>query len=318
MRTFSGAMLVLALAPTFADAGDGVAPDWPRAKTYLVGKGPLGMRVHNGSFLVALSAEDTIGVFRLKNMSLMQKWPVGGMPVDLISVKDDWLVSLSSAGDAITLSRRGGFGLARAKVGRGLGHFAALPRKRALAVAGLDKVAAIFDLATGTIDQKLELIAGTGTPVAAPDKDILYIPDTTSSSLRAFDLAAKADISAVELCDTLHSLAISPDGALLAASCSSQAKVLLLAAADMSLKAEISENLGAAAGSLAISPDGNYLFVADEAGAKVTVIDLKSRTVVHHINTGKQPKVLRFLAGELFIANYGGGSVTRQAMPSGT
>jgi serine/threonine-protein kinase len=136
-----------------------------------------------------------------------------------------------------------------------------------------------------------------------------YATDHMSTTVTVLNAQTNAIITEIQVGETPHSIAISPDGSRLAITSFSGNEVFVVNTATDKMIAQIP--VGRNPLEIAYSPDGRYLFTANNEDNTVTVIDTADNRVIAAIPTGKSPTSISVLPSgrQAYVADENDGTV---------
>jgi YVTN family beta-propeller protein len=136
-----------------------------------------------------------------------------------------------------------------------------------------------------------------------------YTTDHMSATVTVLNAATNGIITEIEVGETPHSEAVSPDGSRLAVTSYAGNEVFLINTATDQEVARIP--VGKEPLDIAYSPDGRYLFTVDNLGNAVTVIDTADNSVLTEVPTGKAPTSISVLPNgrQAYVTDEGDGTI---------
>jgi YVTN family beta-propeller protein len=188
------------------------------------------------------------------------------------------------------------------------GRFLYVPNRNT-ALSGTDEnVVDVIDTASKTLTGDIAVPADPHW-VAFGNNGRFYTTDFLSATVTVLNAADNAVITEIEVGETPHTEAISPDGSRLAvASFDGNVVFLINTATDKEIRVI---PVGANPLGIAYSPDGRYLFTADNAGNSVTVINAADNLPITNIPTGKAPTSISVLSNgrQAYVTDEGDGTI---------
>ena len=274
-----------------------------------VGAGPHGIRFSpdGDTAWVALSGEGRIAVVDLSESAVVARWEAGDAPLDLVRVKDGWLVSQFRDSTLIRLDDEGRIVPGTVwDVGAGPSLFT--PGT----VRGETWITTEFSDRLWTVDTREGTPRGfhaTGDrPYPADvmwDGSYAFVPNLDAGSVSVIDLLNGELDATVEACPGPPGGALTPDQVTYVVACGGSDEVAFINTASFAITGRVSEGIGPRPFSVVVPGDGRHALVNNAGGTTVSVVDLESRAVVQRLEVGEQPIVLRVHPdGErVFVAN---------------
>jgi YVTN family beta-propeller protein len=136
-----------------------------------------------------------------------------------------------------------------------------------------------------------------------------YATDHMSTTVTVLNAHTNAVITEIEVGETPHSIAISPDGSRLAVTSFNGNEVFLVDTATDKMITQIP--VGRNPLEIAYSPDGRYLFTANNEDNTVTVINTADNRVIGEVPTGKSPTSISVLPNgrQAYVADENDGNI---------
>jgi YVTN family beta-propeller protein len=136
-----------------------------------------------------------------------------------------------------------------------------------------------------------------------------YVTDHMSTTVTVVNAQTNGIITEIEVGETPHSIAISPDGSRLAVTSFNGNEVFLVNTATDKMIAQIP--VGRNPLEIAYSPDGRYIFTANNEDNTVTVINAADNRVIGEIPTGKSPTSISVLPNgrQAYVADENDGTI---------
>jgi serine/threonine-protein kinase len=140
-------------------------------------------------------------------------------------------------------------------------------------------------------------------------KGRFYTSDHMSSTVTVLNASTNGIMETIQVGETPHSEAISPDGSRLAVTSFDGNEVFLINTTTEKQIATI--RVGKNPLNLAYSPDGRYLCTVNHQDGTVTVIDTSNYHVIGEIPTGKAPTSMALLPNgrQAYVTNEGDGTI---------
>jgi YVTN family beta-propeller protein len=137
----------------------------------------------------------------------------------------------------------------------------------------------------------------------------IYTTDHMSARVTVINAATNSVITNIEVGETPHSEALSPDGSRLAVTSFDGNAVFLISTATDQMTATIP--VGRNPMDIAYSPDGVYLYTVDNEDNAVTVIDTADNHIVGTVKTGKAPTSIALLpnGAQAYVTDENDGTV---------
>jgi serine/threonine-protein kinase len=188
------------------------------------------------------------------------------------------------------------------------GRYLYVPNHNMAMSGANENVVDVIDTASKTLIGKIPVPANPHW-VAFDKNGRFYTTDHMSAKVTVVNAANNAIITEIEVGETPHSEAISPDGSRLAVTSFDGNVVYLINTATDKEAATIP--VGRNPLDIAYSPDGRYLFTADNLGNTVTVIDTADNHVIAEIPTGRAPTSISVLPNgrQAYVTDEGGGTI---------
>ncbi len=186
---------------------------------------------------------------------------------------------------------------------------------RNMMMSGADEnVVDVIDTASKTLIGKIAVPANPHW-VAFDKNGRFYTTDHMSAKVTVLNAKNNVIITEVEVGETPHGEAVSPDGSRLAVTSFAGNVVYLINTATDKMVKQIP--VGKNPLEIAYSPDGRYLFTADNLGNTVTVIDTADNRVIANIPTGKNPTSISVLPNgrQAYVTDEGDGTIEMLNIP---
>jgi serine/threonine-protein kinase len=194
------------------------------------------------------------------------------------------------------------------------GRFLYVPNHNTAMSGANENVVDVIDTASKTLINKIPVPANPHW-VAFDKNGRFYTSDHMSAKVTVLNAKNNAIITEIEVGETPHAEAISPDGSRLAITSFDGNVVYLVNTATDKKVATIP--VGRNPLGIVYSPDGRYLFTANNLGNTVTVIDTATNRVIAEIPTGKAPTSIAVLANgrQAFVTDEGDGAIEMLNIP---
>ncbi|HEY0932889.1 MAG TPA: beta-propeller fold lactonase family protein, partial [Trebonia sp.] len=142
-----------------------------------------------------------------------------------------------------------------------------------------------------------------------------YTSDHMSAKVTVVNAKSNAVIGEIQVGETPHSEAVSPDGSRLAVTSFDGNEVFLIDTATSKMVAQV--KVGRNPLDIAYSPDGRSLYTANNEDSTVTVIDTSDNRVVGTVATGKNPTSISVLPNgrQAYITDNGDGTIEILNLP---
>jgi serine/threonine-protein kinase len=188
------------------------------------------------------------------------------------------------------------------------GRYLYVPNHNMAMSGANENVVDVIDTAIKTLIGKIPVPANPHW-VAFDKNGRFYTTDHMSAEVTVLNAKNDAIIAEIEVGETPHSEAVSPDGSRLAVTSFDGNVVYLINTATDKKVAQIP--VGRNPLDIAYSPDGRYLFTADNEDNTVTVIDTADNRVIAEIPTGKAPTSISVLPNGLqaYVTDEGSGTI---------
>lgn len=285
-------------------------------KTYSVGEAPHGIRLDGNTVLIALSGEDAVVRIDLETGKELSRWPVAGVPLDIVRSKNGWLVTTFQSDQLIEIDGDTGRELGRWDVGKSPSLFS-----ENLA-AGLTYVTSEFADTLTVFDPGGNAVVASYTTGIRPypadvtsDGVLAFVPNRDADSVSVIDLLNKASVTETPVCKTPEGGALIESENNYMVACGGSNAVALINTASFEVIATIDDGIGPRPFAVTESSDGRFAFVNNAGGDSVSVIDVSKRAVVDEIKVGKQPIVMRSYGNRLFVTNEVSGTLSILEVP---
>jgi YVTN family beta-propeller protein len=172
------------------------------------------------------------------------------------------------------------------------GPYLYVPNHNMVQGAPGDNVVEVIDLATKKVIQNIPVEPNPHWVVAGKN-GLLYVTDHQSDVVTVLNAHTNRPIKIIDVGETPHSAALSPDGSRLAVTSYNGDAVFLINTATDQMITQIP--VGREPLDITYSPDGRYLFTANNLDNTVSVIDTADNRVIAEIPTGKAPTSISVL-----------------------
>jgi YVTN family beta-propeller protein len=281
-----------------------------------IGAAPHGSYIDDDTLYVALSGDDAIVGLDKNTLQEKFRWRVPGVPLDIIKMGDDWLVTAFDSNELIEIKGDTGKLGRRWKVGKGPSLFA--PRvidDKAYVVSEFADQFTVFNLQT----QEVEATYQTGNrPYPADvtrDGVLAFIPNRGDNSVTILDLLSKKAVATTKVCSKPEGGALAADDTIYFVACGGDNKVMLINTASFDVIKTVEQGIGERPFAVTVSDDGQFAFVNNAGGETLSVIDTETRQVVRAIKVGEQPIVMRTKGRSLYVTNEVSGTVSKLMLP---
>ncbi len=188
------------------------------------------------------------------------------------------------------------------------GRYLYVPNHNTAMSGANENVVDVIDTASKQLIGKIAVPANPHW-VAFDKNGRFYTSDHMSATVTVLNARTNSIITEIEVGETPHSEAISPDGSRLAVtSFDGNRSILINTATDKEI-ARIP--VGRNPLDIAYSPDGRYLFTADNEDNAVTVIDTADNRVIAEVPAGKAPTSISVLPSgrQAYVTDEGDGTI---------
>ncbi|MBO1254105.1 hypothetical protein J3L16_00240 [Alteromonas sp. 5E99-2] len=274
------------------------------SQTIQLGKAPHGIRVEGDMAYVANAGSDNIGVIDLTLGKQIRTIPIKGVPLDLIRVENDWLVT-AFRGTVISRINNEGEVINTYDVGESPSLFSG----KYGSDTNLISVTSEFADRLSFIDTKTHAIKHISTgknPYPAhitSDGVLAFIPNRTDGTVTVYDLLNDKLAAIVPVCSKPEGGALTLDEVSYMVACGGDNRVVFINTASFKVVNEITDGIGSRPFSVVAGPDGQYAYVNNAGGDTISVIDLIQEQVIDSIIVGKQPIVMRIKERTLYVTN---------------
>jgi YVTN family beta-propeller protein len=188
------------------------------------------------------------------------------------------------------------------------GRYLYVPNHNMMMSGDGENVVDVIDTASKTLIGKIAVPANPHW-VAFDKNGRFYTTDHMSAKVTVLNAKNNAIITEIEVGETPHSEAVSPDGSRLAVTSFAGNVVYLINTATDKMVKQIP--VGKNPLDIAYSPDGRYLFTADNLGNTVTVIDTADNRVIAELPAGKNPTSISVLPNgrQAYVTDEGDGTI---------
>jgi YVTN family beta-propeller protein len=188
------------------------------------------------------------------------------------------------------------------------GRYLYVPNHNMMMSGDGENVVDVIDTASKTLIGKIAVPANPHW-VAFDKNGRFYTTDHMSAKVTVLNAKNNAIITEIEVGETPHSEAVSPDGSRLAVTSFAGNVVYLINTATDKMVKQIP--VGKNPLDIAYSPDGRYLFTADNLGNTGTVIDTADNRVIAELPAGKNPTSISVLPNgrQAYVTDEGDGTI---------
>jgi serine/threonine-protein kinase len=188
------------------------------------------------------------------------------------------------------------------------GRFVYVPNHNMVVRGANENVVDVIDTAGKKVTGRIAVPANPHW-VAFDKNGRFYTSDHMSATVTVLNARTNAIITEIQVGETPHSEAVSPDGSRLAVTSFNGNEVYLINTATDQMIAQIP--VGRNPLDIAYSPDGRYIFTADNEDNTVTVIDTADSRVIAEIPTGKEPTSISVLPNgrQAYVTDEGDGTI---------
>jgi YVTN family beta-propeller protein len=188
------------------------------------------------------------------------------------------------------------------------GRFLYVPNHNMVTSGAKENVVDVIDTAGKKLTGRIAVPANPHW-VAFDKNGRFYTSDHMSATVTVLNAQTNAIITEIQVGETPHSEAISPDGSRLAVTSFNGNQVYLINTATDQMIAQIP--VGRNPLDVAYSPDGRYIFTTDNEDNTVTVIDTADSRVIGEIRTGKEPTSISVLPSgrQAYVTDEGDGTI---------
>ena len=290
-------LLVLATLPALAQS-------FEVARTISTGAAPHGLQRVGDRLYVAAAGDDRIEVIDLASGEVLERWPAGSSPLDLVASGEGWLVSRFRSRHLASLDAEGKPAGDPLEVGEGPSLFA--PRVvngRAYIVSEMADRLSVIDTTVRKVLDSYE----TGKrpyPAAVTERGILaFVPNRDADSVSVIDLLNERVIREVRVCDAPSGGALTHHDAAYLVACRGDNRIMAINTASFAVTGAISDGIGPGPFAVAVEPHGRFAFAGNADGESVSVFDPETLEPIAEILVGAQPIAMRIDEGALYVAN---------------
>lgn len=326
MKSTAAIALVLAasagcVAPA-PDANEATAPliaEFSVMRTLEIGQAPHGIRFSpDGSrAYVALSGDDEIAVVELETMQVVDRWPAGATPLDLIALDSGGWAVTQFRGDTL-VSMESGTEPRTWPVGKAPSLFGArIINGIAPLVSEFADELTLFDVRTGEITARYP----TGTrPYPAEitaDGVLAFVPNRDAGTVSVIDLLAGETLAEVEVCTQPEGGALSAADTTYIVACGGSDELVYVNTASFEVTARVA-GVGPRPFSVAITPDGRHGIVNNAGGTTVSILDVAAHEIIDELTVGEQPIAVRMHPDgqRAFVSSEISGTLTELGLPT--
>jgi YVTN family beta-propeller protein len=195
------------------------------------------------------------------------------------------------------------------------GRFLYVPNHNTAMSGANENVVDVIDTASKTLVNKIPVPANPHW-VAFDKNGRFYTSDHMSAKVTVLNAQNNAIVSEIQVGETPHAEAISPDGSRLAVTSFDGNVVYLVNTATDKEVATIP--VGRNPLGIVYSPDGRYLLTANNLGNTVTVIDTANNRVIAEIPAGRAPTSIAVLPNgrQAYVTDEGDGTIEMLNIPA--
>ncbi|WP_262693445.1 YncE family protein [Kordiimonas aquimaris] len=304
--------LVLAVAstPVFAETGITVS------KTFSVGSAPHGMRLDGDTVLIALSGEDAVVRIDLQTGKEVSRWPVKGVPLDIVRSKNGWLVTTFQGEHLIELDATTGEEISRWKVGKSPSLFSEnLAAGHTYVVSEFADRFTVFDPTNNTVIKTYTTGKRPYPGDVTHDGVLAFVPNRSDNTVSVIDLLNETEVTRTPVCSSPEGGALVEGENTYMVACGGSDEIALINTASFEVITTIKDGIGKRPFAVTESSDGRFAFVNNASGDTVSVIDVKERAVIEQITVGTQPIVMRAYGNQLFVTTEVDGTLSILEIP---
>jgi YVTN family beta-propeller protein len=188
------------------------------------------------------------------------------------------------------------------------GRYLYVPNHNTAMSGANENVVDVIDTAGGKLIGKIAVPANPHW-IAFDKNGRFYTTDHMSATVTVLNAQTNGIIGEIQVGETPHSEAISPDGSRLAVTSFDGNKVFMVNTATDKMIAQIP--VGRNPLDIAYSPDGRYLFTTNNEDNTVTVISTAGNRVIAEVPTGKAPTSISVLPSgrQAYVTDEGDGTI---------
>lgn len=288
-------------------------------RTLEVGRAPHGIRFDAGgdTAYVALSGDGEIAVVDLEAMKVLERWPAGAAPLDLVALESggwavtqfrgDTVIALGTAGASRTWAVGGSPSLFGARI---VGGVAPL-------VSELGDRLTLFDVRSGEITATHATGKRPYPAEITADGVLAFVPNRDAGTVSVIDLLAGKALAEVAVCPRPEGGALTADDASYIVACGGSDELVYVNTASFEVTARVN-GAGPRPFSVAITPDGRYGLANNAGGTTVSILDVAARQIIGELSVGEQPIVVRMHPDgrRAFVSSEVSGTLTELALPA--
>ncbi len=305
------------VAPQDADAS--AAAGFEVMRTLEIGQAPHGIRFSpdGGTAYVALSGDDAIAVVDLDTLQVVDRWPAGATPLDLVALdsggwavtqfRADSLVSLETAAEPRTWS-----------VGQAPSFFGArIVDGIAPLVSEFADELTLFDVRSGEITARYPTGDRPYPAEITADGVLAFVPNRDAGTVSVIDLLAGTTLAEVDVCPRPEGGGLTADDVSYIVACGGSDELVYVNTASFEVTTRVA-GVGPRPFSVAITADGRYGLVNNASGTTVSVLDVGSRVIIDELTVGEQPIAVRMHPDgrRAFVSSEVSGTFTEIALPT--
>ncbi len=268
-----------------------------------VGKAPHGIRFHNEKIYIAMAGDDEIWVLDGKSYKLLDKWPVKGAPLDLVRLDEGWLVAPFSQNYLIELSEQGKTGKSW-PVAKGPSLFTPYQNGTLTYIVNeFEDKLTVFDTHLKTVINSIDTGDRPYPADVIAKNNRAFVPNRDEDTVSVIDLNQGKHLTKVKTCDKPEGGALTMDSKTYMVTCSGDNKVLFIDTKSYQVTATISKGIESRPFAVTAGEDGRFAYVNNAGGTKISVIDIPAKKVVHQLDVGQQPIVMRVYNDLLLVTS---------------
>ncbi len=287
--------------------------------TVEVGAAPHGIRFSEDgdTAYVAVSGDGEIAVIDIGNAAVVDRFPAGDTPLDLIQTGDGWTVTQFQGS---TLVGAGGGTAGAQEVGRGPSLFTpdVVDGRVWVTSEFADRLTEV-DATTGDVVRSFETGVRPYPGAVTQDGSLAFVPNLTDGTVTVIDLLEGRTIAEPEVCPGPAGGALSTGDVSFLVACGGSDELAFLNTASFEVTARIG-GLGPRPFSVAVTADGRWAVVNNAGGSTVSIVSVPEQRLIRNVEVGEQPIVVRTHpdGGRVLVANEVSGTVSILGPPGET
>jgi len=287
-------------------------------RTLEIGQAPHGIRFSpdGSTAYVALSGDDEIAVVELATMQVVDRWPAGATPLDLVALDSGGWVVTQFRGDSVVSMETGGEP-STWSVGRSPSLFGArIVDGIAPLVSEFADELTLFDVRTGEITARYPTGNRPYPAEITADGVLAFVPNRDAGTVSVIDLLAGSTLAEVDVCTNPEGGGLTADDVSYIVACSGSDELVYVNTASFEVTARV-PGVGPRPFSVAITPDGRYGVANNAAGTTVSILDIRAREIVGELAVGEQPIAVRMHPDgrRAFVSSEVSGTLTELGLP---